>query len=379
MNQMENRPPDDVDLLRCFQVLDQPSLPARVLAAGAGLRSERLDRFMIRRNETDSGLVRTAEGEFGWHPRPSVLPLPWNEPAQLVTRRIGEDLLISLDVVCALLERPVDGFDYDLTTPPLPPIGFTDAPHATSWLQRHLTVSLAAVRAAGRARLRSLATVLTARLWSCAPAEAPRQWAQDLADAGTRAAIDDRQPRRLAGLLRLSARWFASSGDYVTANAHGVREWTLWKELDDIPGMIDTLWRRAGIYRADRRGNRELDCYQRLNSLYRGLDDRFGMIRTQLARATTLIAVGRTQDAVEQLREAARAADDLTDVPPSELASLLETLGRAFWRTGAVGTAKRQFSGALRLLVDHDEVAAQRIRTLLAHPEDLPLPQHPRG
>ncbi|CCH30163.1 hypothetical protein ABZ816_38220 [Actinosynnema sp. NPDC047251] len=386
MNRVSNRPPDDVELLRCFQVLDLRTVPARFLAAGAALDPDLLDHVAARRSETASGLVRIAEGEFGWYPDPPLLPLPWDDSAELVTRRVGEDLLAALGSACALLGRPVDGFEplaataAATTAPPaVPPIGFTDRPQATSWLRRHLTVSLAAVRAAGRARLRSLATALAAHLWTCAPTDVPRQWAEGLADAGTRAAIDDRQPRRLAGLLRLSARWFAASGDFVTANAHGVREWTVWKELGDTAGMIDTLWRRAEIYRADRRGNRELDCYQRLRSLYQGVDDRFGLARTQVARGVALIVVGRPRNAGEQLRDAARAVEDLADVPPSDLASLLETLGRAFWRLGAVGTAKRQFSGALRLLVDHDDQAAQRIRALLAHPEHLPLPGHGIG
>ncbi|MBB5958486.1 tetratricopeptide (TPR) repeat protein [Saccharothrix tamanrassetensis] len=344
------------------------------MAAGAALDLDLFDQFAAQRNETASGLVRIAGGEFAWHPEPPPLPLPWDESAELVTRRVGEDLLVTLDSVCALLDRTVEGFEYTVAATAVPPIGFADPPQATSWIRRHLTLSLSAVRAAGRARLRLLATVLAAHLWTCTPTDVSRQWAEGLADAGTRAAIDDRQPRRLAGLLRLSARWFAASGDFVTANAHGVREWTVWKELGDTAGMIDTLWRRAEIYRADRRGNRELDCYQRLRSLYQGIDDRFGLVRTQVARGVALIVVGRPRNATEQLRDAARAVDDLSDVPPSDLASLLETLGRAFWRLGAVGTAKRQFSGALRLLVDHDDQAAQRIRSLLAHPEHAPLP-----
>ncbi|NUT47048.1 MAG: hypothetical protein HOV94_06955, partial [Saccharothrix sp.] len=184
-----------------------------------------------------------------------------------------------------------------------------------------------------------------------------------------------RQPRRLAGLLQLSARWFASSGDFVTANAHGVREWAVWKELGDSRGMIDALWRRAGIYRAEGRGHRELDCYQRLRSLYQGVDDRVGLVRAQIARGVALTVAGRARDAAEQLREAARAADSLAEHPPDDVAAVLEALGRAFWRLGAVGSAKRMFSGALRLLVDHDDEAAHRVRVALAHPEDRPLPE----
>ncbi|MGW4116934.1 hypothetical protein ACWEFJ_39185, partial [Actinosynnema sp. NPDC004786] len=278
---------------------------------------------------------------------------------------------------CELLGHATDGFDHRVDTPASSPVWFAGPPQAAAWLRRHLPVSLATVRAGGRARLRSLAVGLASRLWVCAPTDAPRQWAVDLAEAGTRAAVDDRRPHGLAGLLRLSARWFAAAGDFPTAEAHGVREWVVWKQLDDTEGMIDTLWRRAHVYRAAGRGNRELDCYQRLVSLYRRVGDRFGLARVRVSRGVALVGVGRDRDAGEQLREAARAVGELdspADAPPGELASVLEDLGRALWGLGAFGWARRQFSAALRLLVDRDERAAQRVRILLAHPEGRSLP-----
>ncbi|WP_157620989.1 tetratricopeptide repeat protein [Saccharothrix sp. NRRL B-16348] len=366
-----------MELLHCFQVLDRPELPAWVLTVGANLEPGELEDLSVRLNEGSAGLVRLGDDLFGWRPEPQSLPEPWGARARLVTRRIGEGLLTTLDTACGLLGHPVRGFDYRVDTPVPAPVRFSEPSQATAWLRRHLPVSLATVRAGGRAGLRSLATVLTARLWVCAPTDVSRQWAVDLAEAGTQAAVDDRRPRDLAGLLRLSARWFAAAGDFPTAEAHGVREWVLWKELDDATGMIDTLWRRAHVYRAAGRGNRELDCYQRLLSLYRQSDDRFGLAHTQVARGVALAGVGRARDAAEQLREAARAVGEL-DSPgaasPGELASVLETLGRALWNLGVFGAARRQFSAALRQLVDVDEQAAQRIRVLLAHPEGHSLP-----
>jgi hypothetical protein len=366
-----------VELLHCFQVLDRSELPAWVLTVGANLEPGKLEDFSVRPGQGSAGLVRLGDDLFGWRPAPRGLPEPWDERARLVTRRIGEGLLTTLDTACGLLGHSTPGFDYRVGTPVPASVRFSDPPQATAWLRRHLPVSLTTVRAGGKARLRSLAAALTARLWICVPTDVSRQWAVDLAEAGTQAAIDDRQPRHLAGLLRLSAGWFAAAGDFPTAEAHGVREWVLWKELDDTTGMIDTLWRRARVYRAAGRGNRELDCYQRLLSLYRRSGDRFGVARTQVARGVALVGVGRARDAAEQLRVAARAVGELDSTagaPPVELASVLETLGRALWGLGAFGSARRQFSAALRLLVDVDEQAAQRIRILLAHPEGQSLP-----
>ncbi|MEU5696343.1 hypothetical protein [Actinosynnema sp. NPDC020468] len=371
-------PLDDTGLVHCFQVLGTPELPSRVLLIGAALAPGELERFADRRHAA-TGLVPAGDDLFAWRPAPQALPEPWSEPVRLTARRIGEDLLTTLDTACDLLARRVDGFDHHGVGAgtAVPAVRFADPVQATAWLRRHLGVSLAAVRAGGRARWRSLATALTARLWVCAPTDAPRQWAIDLAEAGTRAAIEERQPRRLAGLLRLSARWFAARGDFVTADAHGVREWRVWKELDDTAGMIDTLWRRARIYREAGRGNRELDCHQRLLSLYRRTGDRFGAARAQISRGVALVVVGRDRDASDQLREAARATADLEglpDVGPVELAAELETLGRAFWAIGSVGTARRHFSASLRLLVDEDERAADRVRALLATPAGRELP-----
>ncbi|MDU0293697.1 hypothetical protein [Saccharothrix longispora] len=380
MSRAWDRPSDDPELLRCFQILDLPELPARVLAVGTGLDPAELEYLSTRHGGTKTGLLRLGDDLFGWTPEPPPLPPPWEEPARLTARRIGEDLLTTLDTACDLLARPVDGFDHHIDAQTLPPIRFADPSQATAWLRAHLPVSLAAVRATGMARLSTLATALSARLWACVPTDAPGRWALDLTDAGTRAAVDARKPHLLARLLGASARWFATHGDHATAEAHGVREWAVWKELHDTDGMIDTLWRRARLYREAGRGNRELDCHQRLLSLYRRTGDRFGLARAQAARGVALLAAGRTRDGAEQLREAARSAADPGDfpqVPPGELAAVLETLGRAFWSIGSTGAARRQFSGALRLLVDVDEQAAHRIRTLLATPDGRPLPADP--
>ncbi|NUT52557.1 MAG: hypothetical protein HOV94_35505, partial [Saccharothrix sp.] len=56
MNRVWNRPPDPVDLLHCFRVLGEPSLPARVLAAGAILDPGDLDRLTARPGDPTPGL-----------------------------------------------------------------------------------------------------------------------------------------------------------------------------------------------------------------------------------------------------------------------------------------------------------------------------------
>lgn len=377
MSRAWDRPSDDAELLHCFRVLDLRELPAWVLIVGADLAPGELEHLSARPDEAPVGLVRLGDDRFGWHPEAPGLPEPWEEPALLVARRVGEGLLAVLDAACGVLGHGPDGVDYRVDTSVVAPVRFSGPPEVAAWLRRSLPVSLATVRAGGKARLRSLATALAARLWVCVPTDASRQWAMDMAEAGTQAAIDDRRPLTFAALLRLSARWFAAAGDFPTAEAHGVREWVLWKELGDTTGMIDTLWRRARVYRDAGRVNRELDCYQRLLSLYRQSGDRFGVARTQVTRGVALAGADRARDAAAQLREAARAVGELDspgDAPPGDLASVLEALGRALWGLGAFGAARRQFSAALRLLVDVDERAAQRIRVLLAYPEDQSLP-----
>ncbi|WP_433260687.1 hypothetical protein ACQPZF_24780 [Actinosynnema sp. CS-041913] len=358
-------------------MLDSTELPARVLAAGANLDPTQLGSVPASLHDRTEGVVKLGDDLFGWAPAPPPLPDPWRDPARSVARRIGEDLLLSLDAVCQALGRPVQGFDYEPDTVVLPPMRFPDPAHATSWLRRHLVSASAAVRACGRARMRSLAVALAARLWICAPADVDDRWAAGLTDAGTRAAIDAREPRTFARLLRLSAQWFADRGDFATAEAHGVREWMAWKRLDDVDGMIDVLWHRAAVYRAARRGSSELDCYPRLLSLYRRRGDEVGIARTSAANGSALFAVGRDRDAAEQLHRTVRDIAKLPAFPTGEHAAALETLGRAHWRLGAWTAARRRFHAALRLVDGTDGQTADRIRGLLGVPDGQPLPEAP--
>ncbi|MGM1060644.1 hypothetical protein [Saccharothrix sp. Mg75] len=382
MSQAWDRLSARTDLLRTtFRVLDSiQDLPTRMLAVGADLPFEAFADIPSASVEHHSVLVRTGPDSFRSAVPLDPLPQPWGEVARNVADRIGHDVLATLTIACEVLGRPVSGFDHrSTTTRPLPPIGLSDVQDVGDWIDSHFALLPAVVRACAVARFRPLALAIAARSWVCAPDHASPAWAHELSEAGAQAAIDDRSVPAFAGVMRFSAQWFADHGDMATAERHGVREWTAWERLGDTDGMIDVLWHRAGLYHAAGRQDRELDCHERLQSLYEARDDELGIARTIAATGITFAGLGSDQAAVEHLYRAARQLSSLPAATPGEQAVVVETLGRVYWRLGDHYAARRRFHAALRL---HElseekepvEQAVQRVRGLLDTPDGRPLP-----
>ncbi|ATE53477.1 hypothetical protein CNX65_09365 [Actinosynnema pretiosum] len=358
------------DLLNTFLVLDVPELPMRVLAVGSGIDLRRageelsavLDRPL--RDDCPARLSRVGGDRFRLHPEP-VAPDEWDDAALLVARRIGEDLLRAL----AKVVPDVAGFDHECGTLALPEAEFADAAEAAAWPVRHRWLLLGAVRAAVKAGWHTLAAALAARMWVAASVEADPKWAEELAHWGAEAAIESRRPEALAGLLRLSAVWFADHGDFVTAEEHGVRELRARRRLGDPDGIADVLWRRAEVYRRWGRLHLALDCYRDLEFHYRELADERGAARVRAATGVVLLAAARPEAAVAQLERAARVLADLPGVGAGERAGVLEELGNALWRMGSGDKAVQRYRDALALLESGDDEAARRVRRLLERAE----------
>ncbi|MEV0676043.1 hypothetical protein AB0I60_05910 [Actinosynnema sp. NPDC050436] len=240
-------------------------------------------------------------------------------------------------------------------------------------------VVLAVARLASAEVRPSAAVSLLALLWA-APGAAGFEpdFAREAVDLGLDAASAARDPHALAGLLRAASRWSEARGDLARAEELASWEWEVWRRLDDLPEMAATLWRRAGMFAARRRGDRELGCYERLESLHRGEHARPRLARVLAAKGSAFLAYGRVPAAVDALQRAERMVRSLPDFPPVEQAAVLEWSGRALWASGEPGVARRRFFDALALLVDRDEPGADRVRDLLAHDRGAELPPaHP--
>lgn len=258
---------------------------------------------------------------------------------------------------------------------------------AGRWVREHRECLLGVAGAANEAGLTSTALSLAVLLWGvggATPADSPPDAGSDagsdagfvtaLTDVGTRAAVAERAAGTMADLLRSAWVWFARRGDPAAAERYAVREWDLWRRAGRPAEAARLLWWRAGMFRLRGRGDLELRCFERLESLCDETGDRAALARVRAATAAALLSYDRADAAADWARRAEGVVRALPDFPPVEQALVLEWSGRALWAAGATGPARRRFSEALALLVDVDDEGADRVRLLLAHDQDRPLP-----
>ncbi|GLZ43447.1 hypothetical protein Acsp05_70710 [Actinokineospora sp. NBRC 105648] len=320
--------------VRCaLATLEVTELPARLAAAAAA------------DPEVSAIAAGRAEPAGDW---PAELP-------RLVVVRVGEDLLRTM--------APGSRFRY--ATAPVAPV----QPIGPDWLGAHAAVVLGAVRAAARLRAWDLSAALATAVWPVAPADTGLDWARAVAKWGAEAAVAARDRRAFVRLLAAGAAWFADRGDFLTAEAFGVRELAARERLGDPAGLADVLTRRGHVYRRWGRLHRAMDCYRRLLVVEQGREDPLGTARALALFGTVLLDARRTAPALAHLERAVGVFAGLGR--PVEHARALVALGTALWRDDNPRLARRRLSEALALLVDHDERGAAEVRALLADPDRL--------
>ncbi|MBW4717176.1 hypothetical protein [Saccharothrix obliqua] len=243
--------------------------------------------------------------------------------------------------------------------------------------REEIAIAVPVLRLAVALGVPAAAVALATRLWAWAGIVGVDSAVADaVGDAGAAAAAAVRDPRALAGLLRSASEWAERHGDLAKAEEVAAAEWEVWRRLGDRPGMAAVLWRRADMFAARRRGDRELGCYERLESLHQGQEPhaRAGLVRVLAAKGSALLAYGRVEPAAESLLRAEKVVRAWPDFPPGEQAVVLEWVGRALWSAGEPRSARRRWFDALALLVDHDEPAAERLRLLLGREPGADLP-----
>ncbi|WNV83049.1 hypothetical protein [Umezawaea sp. Da 62-37] len=242
--------------------------------------------------------------------------------------------------------------------------------------RQELQVIVAAVRPAVTTGAAEDGVLLARRLWATAEAIGlDADCADELAAAGAAAAAAARDPQSLGELLRSTSLWFQQHGDLIKAEKWATSEWEVWRRLGQTSLMAECLWRRADMFVVRGRGERELGCYERLESLYQGSDAsaRADLVRVVAAKGIALLAYGNVEAGLVLLSRADKMVRTSPDFPPVEQAAVVEWTGRALWACGKTGTARRRFVAALALLVDHDDTAADRVRQLLAHDQSSEL------
>jgi tetratricopeptide (TPR) repeat protein len=216
------------------------------------------------------------------------------------------------------------------------------------------------------------AVSLLSQVWTIVPAQAQPPWCSRLRECGTLLATELPTSRVLAEVLQYSARACIQQGDYRNAEFDGMRELAIWRQLDDYPGAVGALRRLADTFRLRDRLHLVIDCAdQILTWSLRHQDQVAGALRNL---GLVMVEAGRVDSAIDYLSRARVASDALPDLPVAQRAELIAQLGRALWMSGAESLARRRFSEALALLVDVDDVAAERMRVLLGASAGIALP-----
>ncbi len=341
-----------------FEVVAVDALPAWLVALAAGVEVAVVDglalgdRFAVRRRPdgrlVSGGTSRTVDIGSG-------------RVVEVVERIAEGTLRLLADASVALRGSGAD------------PAG--DEGAARRWVHDHRDCVLGVAGAANAVGRSSSASSLATLLWDAADAAAfDSGFVRALTEVGVHAAVTGRAPETMAGLLRSAWVWFEGRGDLASAEEYALREWDLWRRAGRTTEAAWLLWWRADMFRRRGRGDLELRCYERLESLYGNDEDRAALARVRAGTAAALLSYDRADLAVDWARRAEHAVRALTDFPPVEQALIFEWSGRALWASGAIGAAKRRFSDALALLVDVDDDAADHVRRLLAHDHDRPLP-----
>ncbi len=241
----------------------------------------------------------------------------------------------------------------------------------TAWLTEHRAAVVAAVLACDHDGARGLGTRLAAAVWPAAGLVRDPGWWTELAQAGEALAVADRDPAALADLLRRGATTFAEHGDRVRAEERLVRALAVARRegLADKDRVLSAL---GALYRDWGRLSKALDAYLGLVDVRRDAGDPAGTAAALAEVGATMHAAGRVRSAMDYFDQADEVMGEAGGAP-TEHARILVWCGRTRWEQGLHGPARHRWSRALAMLVDVDEVEADRVRTLLSTgPESEP-------
>ncbi|APU21268.1 tetratricopeptide repeat protein [Actinoalloteichus sp. GBA129-24] len=225
------------------------------------------------------------------------------------------------------------------------------------------------IRLGVKHRLYELAWSLAFAVWPAASRLPDRAWWSGLTLWGTEAAIEWRQPARLADILDRAAHVSSLVGDHLTAESYLVRSLAARRRLDDIPGIAATTRVLAELYVRWGRLHKALDAWTETLAAHESRDDLPAVARTLHAIGSTLVAAASLDSARLHLLRAERMYADLEDQAlDRDHAETMMLLGRVQLELGTPSIARRTFSGALAKLVDLDDTAADEVRALLAAP-----------
>lgn len=240
------------------------------------------------------------------------------------------------------------------------------------WASDHRDGVVGVIRTAVRAGLPKVAVELATAAWEVADRVSDRSWLGELVQCGEDAAREARDRDAFFGLLDRSAAVFVGAGDRET----GMRQWIRAQKLADDHGEHDRSVRirnaLGGLYCQWGRLSKAIDTYIALVDEHQRAGERIAAAGALTELGAVMLDARRPTDATVYL---SRADELFTEAEPEPTlvpthARALELWGRALWRAGKRGSARRRWERALAMLVDHDDTAANRVRALLANPDE---------
>lgn len=246
---------------------------------------------------------------------------------------------------------------------------------AARWVDEHRESVVGAIRTAVRAGLLSAAVELATVAWQVAGRVPDRSWLRELAECGEEAARQAGDRDVFFSLLDRSAAVFAEAGDRETAARQWVRALKLADDHGEHDRSVRILDALGELYRRWGRLSKAIDTYVELVDQHQRGGDRIAAAGALTELGSVMLAARRPADATIYLSRADELLTQTATEPTliTTHARALELWGRALRLTGKPGSARRRLERALAMLVDHDDAAADRVRALLAKPDE-PLP-----
>ncbi|OKI24675.1 hypothetical protein A6A25_34240 [Saccharothrix sp. CB00851] len=185
----------------------------------------------------------------------------------------------------------------------------------------------------------------------------------------------------LAKAFCRAAQSLRTNNQLRLAAIHGMRELAIHRRRDDDPdATAAALHDLAETYRAQGVLHKVVGCADEMLETYLLAHHEAGIASTLTHLGALMIEAHRPGAAVKYLNRADQAYGQLHDTGAHAECPTL--LGRALWLSGDRAIAHRRFNRALALLIGTDDVAAQRVRDLVAQlesaqPEPEAVPEQP--
>lgn len=183
------------------------------------------------------------------------------------------------------------------------------------------------------------AAVFVTAAWGLLPAGVGNDWCDQLRDLGHELSLVVPPSPALAAVFHRSARVYVDRDDVRFAEAEGLAELGVWRELNDPDRHAAVLDWLERIYRRRGRWHLAMDCVDERLALFDDQPDRFTAELHHLG--ALLIEADRPDTAIRYLTRARDAYTTLSDTTPDQVADVTRLLAAARAQVNTASTTGR--------------------------------------